>query len=164
LTKLSEGEPRVGRIFSPARWTFASVYPAIERQSGELRDRIKEFVKNRAKASVRVVAIAKGATALEAQNSKSAAKFIGDTSKSFNIDLRAVAQNESSPEITPATANRITRAAPKVVIASANRRVTVAIRNAYESRVQDAENSAMADFQAAEAIGIPNPRLNSHTE
>lgn len=163
LNKTGIYGPRVGRLFSPARWTFTSAYPAMEQEYKDLQARIKEFVRNRENASVRIALIANGATALEAKNPQKAARFIDKISSVFGVDLRTVASSAPAANLNAALVNKITRATPKAVINLANRQVTPTVKSEFEARVRNAETVAVAELQSTNLAVVPNPRLDSTT-
>lgn len=161
LNKTGIYGPRVGRLFSPARWTFTSAHPAMEKEYKDLQVRIREFVRNRENASVRFALIANGATALEAKNPQKAAQFINKVNSAFGVDLRTVASGAPNANLNAALANKITRAAPQAVINLANRQVTPAVKSKFEARVRNAENTAVTELQSTDMAGVPNPRPDS---
>jgi hypothetical protein len=161
INKSGQYGPQVGRILSPARWTFATKHPAIEREYVQLQTRIKEFVRNRESSAVRVALLAKGAAAYEASSPRRAAAYINRISSAYNVDLRAVARDGAAPTVTPALANKITRDTPRAIVNAANRRVTAEVNNTIRQQIEAAPVKALADLAAAEEIGIPNSALNN---
>ena len=152
--------PRVGRLFSPVRWTYAASQQRIAQDYASLRDRIQEFVRNRGNASVRLMLIARGAVALEGESPRIAQRYITQVNQRFSVDLRAIAR-EDSASIAPAQLSQIARITPRPVIDSANRQVTVAVRDTFQEKIKNAENSAIERLKSAETTGIANSRLDS---
>jgi hypothetical protein len=156
--------PRVGRVLAPGSWTFAAKHADLSKEYAGLQARIKEFVRNRENASIRVGLIARGAVVLQERNSTAASNFIGLVEKRFGVDLRTIDREKIAPPITPALANQITRYAPGSVIAAANRRVTLSDKRLIEERVVAAQNAAITKIEQAANEGVPNSRLHAVTE
>jgi hypothetical protein len=153
--------PRVGRVFSPERWNFNASQQRLTQQYATIQAHIREFLKNRENANVRVTLIAKGAVAAEASRPEQVAPVIDRVNRQLGLDLRAIARGGAAPAVTPAQANQLAKAVPRSVIVAANRQVTTDIRNSFQSNVASAVNSAIADLQTAETSGVPNPNLDS---
>jgi hypothetical protein len=156
--------PRVGRLFSPARWTFKSAFPSIRRDYADVQTHIKEFTSKRESALVVAKALAVGAVALEAQGIKQATGFIDKIKSSTKVDLREVARDGADVKMSLTAAREIAAKAPRAVIDAANRRVTTKVQNQIQARIQEAQDSAIPDLRKSEAAGVPNPRLDSATE
>ena len=162
LNKITASDgPRVGRLFSPARWTYTASQQRIAQDYAALKARIDEFVRNRANASVRLNLIARGAVALEARNPGVATPYIERVNQRFGVNLRTIATGATAPSIAPANLGKIVSTTPRSVIDAANRQVTVPVKEAFEERIRSAVSSASERLSSTEAIGVPNRRLDS---
>jgi hypothetical protein len=152
--------PRVGRFLSPPKWSVESARPRIEKEYNALDERIREFVKNRARAGERVALLANGAVAWERTRPASAARYINTVRDRFGIDLRSAAEQQSK-QVSPTVANRLTRVTPKQVITLANRQVTGEAKTDLQGRIENVVEKAAEQFRAAEKEGIPNRRFDA---
>lgn len=88
--------PRVGRVLSPPKWSIESARPRIEKEYEALQERIREFVKNRARAGERVALLANGAVAWERTRPASAARYINTVRDRFGSTYVALLNSNRS--------------------------------------------------------------------
>jgi hypothetical protein len=163
IVESGEDEPRVGRIFSPLYWKYASAREKLLKKEGRLRKHVEEFLGNIWRTGEQLQLFGKGALAWEKENPSAAAAYMEEVKKKFGIDLRAVTQESAVPRVDKKTLFGVFEVTPKKVRNLANQQVDGKARAEIERRVRAA--AAQADLLKSRADnGVSNRRFTGETE
>lgn len=151
--------PRVGRLLSPPFWKYSQKQQQVAHEENALRDHVEEFMENLTRAGERLRLYAIGAVSLEKTNRPAASEYIQRVKREFDIDLHAVADADTPPEIGQQKLHKISLITPATVIRLANEQVTAKLRAEINDRVR-AKAIAQTDSLRTRIDSVPNPRFD----